>query len=145
MPCFPCAELQRLDLTHLWQNYINLLCQNKATSISTCKWFPNYLYLSTPTLKYEKSIATIPVWDFVWELIFAMYWLGKTKSQIFPSAPAEISQFQNMASIETNKIKKRMPLFYINFWKLTTLIFCPKWFIHSKGPKNAICLRLSLQ
>ena len=27
MPRFPCSELQRLDLTHLWQNYINLLCQ----------------------------------------------------------------------------------------------------------------------
>ena len=25
-PVFPCSELQRLDLTHLWQNYINLLC-----------------------------------------------------------------------------------------------------------------------
>ena len=68
----------------------------------------------------------------------------KPKKQIFPSAPTEISQFQNMASIETNKIKKWMPLLYINFWKLTTLLFCPKWFIHSKGPKNAICLWLSL-
>ena len=67
----------------------------------------------------------------------------KAKNQIFPLAPTEISQFQNMASIKTNKIKKRTPLLYINFWKLTTLLFCPKWFIHSKGPKNAICLWLS--
>ena len=25
MPCFPCSEFQRFDLTHLCQNYINLL------------------------------------------------------------------------------------------------------------------------
>ena len=67
----------------------------------------------------------------------------KPKKQIFPSAPTEISQFQNMASIKTNKIKKRTPLHNINFWKLTTLLFCPKRFVHSKGPKNAICLWLS--
>ena len=99
------------------------------------------IFIFTPTLKYEKSI---PIWDFAWELIFAIYWLGKTKwKQIFPSAPTEISQFQNMASIKTNKIKKRTPLLCINFWKLTTLLFCPKRFLHSKGPKNAICLWLS--
>ena len=69
----------------------------------------------------------------------------KPKKQIFPSAPTEISQFQNMASIKTNKIKKRTPLHNINFWKLTTLLFCPKRFRHSKGPKNAICLWLSLR
>ena len=70
--------------------------------------------------------------------------VGKNqKNQIFSSAPAEISQFQNMASIKTNKIKKRMTLLHINFWKLTTLLFCPKWFIHFKSPKNAICLWLS--
>ena len=69
----------------------------------------------------------------------------KPKKQIFPSAPAEISQFQNMASIKTNKIKKRTELLYFNFWKLTTLLFCPKWFIHSESPKNAICLWLSLR
>ena len=67
----------------------------------------------------------------------------KPKKQIFPSANTEISQFQNMASIKTNKIKKRTPLHNINFWKLTTLLFCPKRFRHSKGPKNAICLWLS--
>ena len=66
----------------------------------------------------------------------------KPKKQIFPSAPTEISQFQNMASIKTNKIKKRTPLHYINFWKLTTLLFCPKRLLHPKGPKNAICLWL---
>ena len=53
----------------------------------------------------------------------------------FHRVPSEISQFQNMASIKTNKIKKRTPLLYINVWKLTTLLFCPKRFIHSKGPK----------
>ena len=67
----------------------------------------------------------------------------KPKQQIFPSAPTEISQFQNMASIKINKIKKQTPLHNINFWKLTTLLFCPKRFRHSKGPKNAICLWLS--
>ena len=41
----------------------------------------------TPTLKYEKSIATIPVWDFVWELIFAIYWLGKTKKTNISLSP----------------------------------------------------------
>ena len=67
------------------------------------------------------------------------------KNQIFPLAPTEILQFQNMASIKTNKIKKRAPLHYINFWKLTTLLFFPKRFRQCKGPKNAICLLLSLR
>ena len=67
----------------------------------------------------------------------------KPKNQIFPLAPTEISQFQNMASIKTNKIKKRMPLHYINFWIFPTLLFCPKRILHSTGHKNAICLWLS--
>ena len=41
-----------------------------------------------------------------------------------------------MASTKTNKNKKQMSLFYTNFWSFTTLLFCSKWFLHSKGPKK---------
>ena len=48
-----------------------------------------------------------------------------------------------MASIKTNKIKNPTPLLKTNFLWIETLLLGPKRFLHSKGPKNAICLCLS--
>ena len=53
------------------------------------------------------------------------------------------SILSKMTSTKTNKNKKCTPLPKTNFWSYTTLLFCLKWFLHSKGPKNAICLWLS--
>ena len=53
------------------------------------------------------------------------------------------SRLSKMASIKTNKNKKRTPLLKTNFSWLATLSLGPKRFLHSKGPKNAICLWLS--
>ena len=52
------------------------------------------------------------------------------------------SRLSKMASIKTNKNKKRTPLLKTNFSWLETLSLGPKRFLHSKGPKNAICLWL---
>ena len=46
-----------------------------------------------------------------------------------------------MVSVKTNKKKNLTPLLKTNFWWKKTL--GPKQYIHSKGPKNAICLWLS--
>ena len=51
---------------------------------------------------------------------------------------------RNMASVKTNKNKNRTPLLKTNFSWLETLSLGPKRFLHSKGPKNAICLWLRL-
>ena len=48
-----------------------------------------------------------------------------------------------MASIKTNKNKKQTALLKTNFWRQETLPLGPKWYLHSKGPKNAIYLWLS--
>ena len=48
-----------------------------------------------------------------------------------------------MASVKTNKNKKRTALLKTNFWWQVTLPLGPKCYLHSKGPKNAICLWLS--
>ena len=48
-----------------------------------------------------------------------------------------------MASVKTNKNKKRTALLKTNFWWQETLLLGPKPYLHSKGPKNAICLWLS--
>ena len=48
-----------------------------------------------------------------------------------------------MASIKINKNKKQTPLLKTNFSWLETLSLGPKRFLHSKGPKNGICLWLS--
>ena len=82
-----------------------------------------------------------------WECIFLKVYtqvITKIASKFFFTfPPLRKPRLSKMASIKTNKIKKRTPLHNINFWKLTTLLFCPKRFRHSKGPKNAICLWLS--
>ena len=82
-----------------------------------------------------------------WECIFLKVYtqvITKIASKFFFTfPPLRKPRLSKMASIKTNKIKKRTPLHNINFWKLTTLLFCPKRFFHSKGPKNAICLWLS--
>merc|ERR1712237_319469 len=48
-----------------------------------------------------------------------------------------------MASVKTNKNKNRTPLLKINFSIQEFLSLGPKRFLHSKGPKNGICLWLS--
>ena len=53
------------------------------------------------------------------------------------------SRLSKMASIKTNKNKKRTALLKTNFWWQETLPLGPKWYLHSKGPKNAIYLWLS--
>ena len=45
-----------------------------------------------------------------------------------------------MVSIQTNKNKNQTPLLTTNFLCLKTLSLGPKRFLHSKGPKNVICL-----
>ena len=50
----------------------------------------------------------------------------KPKKQIFPSANTEISQFQNMASIKTNKIKKRRHFIISTFENLQLCFFVQK-------------------
>ena len=45
-----------------------------------------------------------------------------------------------MASAKTNQIEKRTPLPKTNFLRYTTLLLGPKRFVHSKGPKIALCL-----
>ena len=53
--------------------------------------------------------------------------VGKNqKKQIFPSANTELSQFQNMASIKTNKIKKRMHFIISTFENLQLCFFVQK-------------------
>ena len=54
------------------------------------------------------------------------------------------SSLSKMASVKTNKIKNQTPLLKTNFSCLETLSLGPKRFLHSKGPKNAICLWLIL-
>ena len=46
-----------------------------------------------------------------------------------------------VAFIKTNK--NQTALQKTNFWWQETLPLGPKWYLHSKGPKNAICLWLS--
>ena len=48
-----------------------------------------------------------------------------------------------MVSVKTNKNKKWTALLKTNFWWQGTLLLGPKRYLHSKGPKNAICLWLS--
>ena len=83
-----------------------------------------------------------------WECIFLKVYtqvITKIASKFFFTfPPLRKPCLSKMASIKMNKIKKRTPLHNINFWKLTTLLFCPKRFFHSKGPKNAICLWLRI-
>ena len=50
------------------------------------------------------------------------------------------SRLSKMASAKTNKIEKRTPLPKTNFLSYTTLLLGPKRFVHSKGPKIALCL-----
>ena len=50
----------------------------------------------------------------------------KPKKQIFPLAPTEISQFQNMASIKTNKIKNGCHFFLSTFENLQLCFFVQK-------------------
>ena len=50
------------------------------------------------------------------------------------------SRLSKMASTKTNKIEKRTPLPKTNFLRYTTLLLGPKRFVHSKGPKIALCL-----
>ena len=51
-------------------------------------------------------------------------------------------KLNKMASIKTNKIEKQTPLPKTNFLRYATLLLRPKRFVHSKGPKNGICLFL---
>ena len=44
--------------------------------------------------------------------------------------------------LKQTKSKKRTPLPKTNFLRYTTLLLDPKRFVHSKGPKNGICLFL---
>ena len=55
------------------------------------------------------------------------------------------SSISKMVSVKTNKDKNRTPLLKTNFSWLETLSLCPKRFLHSKGPKYAICLWLRLE
>ena len=50
------------------------------------------------------------------------------------------SSLSKMASIKTNKNKNQTSLMKTNFSWLKTFVLGPKRFLHSKGPKNAICL-----
>ena len=50
------------------------------------------------------------------------------------------STLSKMTSTKTNKNKKWTPLPKTNFLRYTTLLLGPKRFIHSKGPKIALCL-----
>ena len=49
-----------------------------------------------------------------------------------------------MASVKTNKNKNRTRLLKTSFSWIETLSLGPKRFLHSKGPKNVICLWLRL-
>ena len=50
------------------------------------------------------------------------------------------SILSKMTSTKTNKNKKWTPLPKTNFLRYTTLLLGPKRFVHSKGPKIALCL-----
>ena len=50
------------------------------------------------------------------------------------------SILSKMTSTKTNKNKKWTPLPNTNFLRYTTLLLGPKRFVHSKGPKIALCL-----
>ena len=50
------------------------------------------------------------------------------------------SILSKMTSTKTNKNKKWTPLLRTNFLRYTTLLLGPKRFVHSKGPKIALCL-----
>ena len=54
------------------------------------------------------------------------------------------SSLSKMASVRTNKNKNLTPLLKANFSRQKTLSLGPKRFLHSKGPKNVICLWLRL-
>ena len=48
-----------------------------------------------------------------------------------------------MAMLKMLRIKNRTPLLKTNFSELETFYLDPKRFLHSKGPKNGICLWLN--
>ena len=92
------------------------------------------------TLSYSNFILkiknTFPTFGYIMHFWFA----GLSKSFV----PFCKSILSKMASVKTNKNKNRTPLLKTNFSRLETLSFDPKRFLHSKGPKNAICLWLRL-
>ena len=82
------------------------------------------IWPSTPTLKYEKSIATIPVWDFVWELIFAIFWLGKNK--YFPSPILRYRNFKIWHPLKETKSKNGRHFIISTFENLQLCFFVQK-------------------
>ena len=73
-------------------------------------------------------------------MLFRCVRMGKSKNWIYDDVLFCKSSLSKMASVKTNKIKKRTPLPKTNFLRYTTLLLGPKRFVHSKGPKIALCL-----
>ena len=64
----------------------------------------------------------------------------ETRKKIFYVVLFCKSILSKMTSTKTNKNKKWTPLPKTNFLRYTTLLLGPKRFVHSKGPKIALCL-----
>ena len=62
------------------------------------------------------------------------------KNRQVPNVLFSKSSLSKMANIKTNKNKNRTPLLKTNFSWPETLSLGPKRYLHSKGPKNSICL-----
>ena len=97
--------------------------------------------------------ATMCYGDFILEIknTFPIFWYMMHRQTTFhlEACPKAVSFFcksslSKMASVKTNKNKNWTPLLKTNFSWLETLFLGPKRFLHSKGPKNVICLWLRL-
>ena len=69
----------------------------------------------------------IPVWDFVWELIFAIYWLGKTKkTKYFPPPILRYRNFKIWHPLKQTKSKNGRHFIISTFEKLQLCFFVQK-------------------
>ena len=107
------------------QSHVSLICLKFRWSCNFNKKHTMLTWNSvTPTLKYEKSIATIPVWDFVWELIFAIYWLVKNKkNKYFPQPLLRYRNFKIWRPLKQTKWKNGWHLFMSTFENLQLCFF----------------------